>query len=135
MSGFLIKKILIAASLGLLAAIWVQHHFTDYRSASLFRCDAAQQSTFTPPYVPLVHSLIFTERLEVYIGGWIERGSLEIEGDSVDGVIEFTAGTRPTRISFARMGEWYQSDFTLSFTPTTDASCAVRIVYRFGGVF
>ncbi len=129
------KTILIATSLGLLVAIWVQHHITDYRSASLFRCDAAQESTFTPPYVPLVDALIFTERLEVYVGGWIERGTLKIEGDAVDGAVEFTAGTRPTRISFARMGEWYQPDFTLSFTPTTDASCAVRIVYRFGGVF
>jgi len=132
---FLMKRILIATSLSLLLAIWMQHHLTDYRSASLFRCDAAQKSTFTPPYVPLVDSLIFTERLEVYIGGWIERGTLEIEGDAVDGAIEFIAGSRPTRISYARMGEWYQPDFTLSFIPTADASCAVRVVYRFGGVF
>ncbi len=128
------KRILIATSLGLVA-ILTQHHITDYRSAPLFRCDAAKESKFTPPYVPLIDAFLFSERLEVYVGGWIERGTLHIEGDALDEPIEVTAGPRPTRISYARMGEWYQSDFTLSFMPTTDASCAVRVVYRFGGVF
>ena len=85
------KRILIAASLGL-GAILAQHHITDYRSAPLFRCDAAKESTFTPPYVPFIDAFLFSERLEVYVGGWIERGTLEeIGSDVAEQVDEETA--------------------------------------------
>jgi len=38
-------------------------------------------------------------------------------------------------ISFARMGEWYSPEFNVTFNPSAGASCRVRIVYRFRGIY
>jgi hypothetical protein len=106
-----------------------------YRASSTYFCDGPETVQIAHPYIPLIGEFVFVDSLEVYLGGWIERGALTIHGDILDEAMTFTAGERPTKISYARMGEWYSQDFQVVFEPTDMSSCLVRIVYRFRGIF
>jgi hypothetical protein len=33
------------------------------------------------------------------------------------------------------MGEWYEPEFHLNFSPSAESSCAVRVVYRYNGAW
>ncbi len=110
----------------------------EYKSSQLYRCDGPRNSQYSFPVLPLLKQISIVDGLEVYIGGWIERGSLTIKSDIFDIEIKevtFVAGEKVTPVSYARIGEWYNEDFKMSFEPSPGASCAVRIVYKFGGVF
>lgn len=117
------------------AALLAWHHVTAFRESVPYGCDAPLADQFSHPYIPLIGQFVFVDSLEVYVGGWIERGSVILGGDVISEPLSFTAGERPTMISFARMGEWYRPDFNLTFKPSTGASCRVRIVYRFRGIY
>lgn len=121
--------------IAVLAIILSWHYVTAYRTVPRYYCDEPATLDITHPYLPLVGDFVFTDSLEVYIGGWIERGALQVEGDVIGGVHAFSAGQRPAMISHARLGEWYDEGFRLTFEPTQDASCLVRVVYRFRGIY
>jgi hypothetical protein len=130
---FRLSNFIIAA---LLLVILSWHYVTDYRSAPRYFCEAPLTRVVPHPYIPLIGDFVFTDSLEVYIGGWIERGTLEIEGSILNKTpLTFSAGKRPTPIQHARLGEWYENNFQLVFKPSGDASCFVRVVYRFRGIY
>jgi hypothetical protein len=124
--------LLIIAALGGMLA-W--HHITDYRESEPYRCDAPAAARYGPPYVPLVGQYFFLDSLELYVVGWIERGTVRINGDDLPEPLEFSATDGPAMISHSRMGEWYQPDYTLRFAPSEGARCHIRAIYRFRGVF
>ena len=126
---------LIGSSLLLLTLLVVWQYIGSYRASSTYFCEESETVQITHPYIPLIGDFVFVDSLEVYLGGWIERGALTIHGDVLDEAMTFTAGDRPTKISYARMGEWYDPDFQVVFEPTDTSSCLVRIVYRFRGIY
>jgi hypothetical protein len=129
------KKWIVYPLLLLSLAIVARDYVTGYRSSALYRCQELSALTFYHPYIPLVGRFMPIDSLEVYVGGWIERGTLTISGDVLDQPLSFSATERTTTIAHARMGEWYQSNFTLTFKPEPVSSCRVRVVYRFRGIF
>lgn len=127
----ILYPLLVVVLLGLVA--W--NHVTGYKSSSLYRCREASTLTFTHPYVPVVGDFMFVDSLEVYVGGWIERGTVTMTSDITDQPISFSAAG-PTRIvSHSRMGEWYTPDFAVTLEPEPGSSCRIRFVYRFRGIF
>jgi hypothetical protein len=129
------KIIILAVLLILFVSLSTWNYLFGYRSSSLYQCGEPLIATFTPPYVPLVGEFLFVDSLEVYLGGWIESGRVTISGDILADPITFERGERITTISYAHMGEWYDSDFTLNFQPEDHTSCAVRVIYRFRGIY
>ena len=120
-----------------LAAMAAWNYVFAYRAADAYNCDGAFDLHVSHPYIPVIGWIVFNESLEVYIGGWIDRGSVSISGDIIDEPFLTTARGRPvsTEISYARMGEWYGEDFHVKFEPDDMASCHIEIIYRFRGLY
>jgi len=129
---FRLSKFIVAA---LLLVLLSWRYVTDYRSAPRYSCNEPLTRIISHPYIPLIGDFVFTDSLEVYIGGWIERGTVMIDGSIINSPLTFSAGKHPTPIQYARLGEWYENNFNLVFEPSEDASCLVRIVYRFRGIY
>ena len=111
------------------------HHITDYRESAPYTFDAPAGHHFTPPFIPLLDQLIFADSLELYIVGGIDRGTVTISSDAFYPPLAFSAGEQPTMIAHARMGEFYQSDVNVTFEPSEDARCWIRVIYRFRGLY
>jgi hypothetical protein len=113
----------------------VWHYFWDYRGSAPYGCNITESKRYHHPYFPLIGRFLFVDSLEVYIGGWIERGKVTVSGDIFHEPLQFEAGARPTMISFSRMGEWYRPEFDVTFRPSPRASCRIQIIYRFRGIY
>jgi len=70
--------------------------------------------------------------LELYVGGWIDQGSITVNGMPSrrrSGLDEITFSSND-EISHSFVGEWYTKDVTLEIEPTEDALCYILIKYR-----
>jgi hypothetical protein len=109
---------------------------TRYKSTELLRCSKQQKITISRASWPILSNYDFTNGLEVYIGGWLEAGNIVISGTLFrpDDKKAFSANTGLVEVSRARTGDWYKDNFTVSIKPDSQASCALKIIYKFRGI-
>ncbi len=122
-----------------LLVIYVSAYIIDsalYKSTEILRCSKEQEITISRGSWPVISNLDFTNGLEVYVGGWVETGNVTISSEVFDfaGEEKFSANGGLVEVSKARLGEWYTDTFTVNIKPSSDASCVVRVVYKFRGI-
>lgn len=123
----------------LLLVIYISAYLIDralYRSTDILKCTKEQEIKISRSSWPVLSNFDFTNGLEVYVGGWIEAGTVTISSEVFDfsGEENFSASSSLAEVSKARIGEWYTDTFTVDIKPSSDASCAVRIIYKFRGI-
>ena len=123
-------------SLGVLVIFTLWHYVFDYRVSSSYRCKANETIEFSHPYWPVFADFIFLDTLEVYIGGIVDRGELSISGTGIDGKLTYEGARLGTTIAhYYYRSSWYEPTFSLTFQPTENASCSVKVIYRFRGIY
>ncbi|MEM9013788.1 MAG: hypothetical protein AAGB02_01655 [Pseudomonadota bacterium] len=102
-----------------------------YRKAATLNCSG-------PATVELRRGAYFlSDTLEVYVGGWIERGAVTMADapmrrpQGVKNTRVYSAKNGVAEISHAYVGEHYDTKTAINFVPTDDASCRITILYRF----
>ncbi len=117
-------------------------HFAALRETGPYTCQATETKTFHTRWIPF--RIPQVSYLEVYIGGWIDAGSLTLESNMFaqrrspenTNVIQFKSDpkNRTKMAAFSYFGEWYSPEFKLTFKPSPDARCRVKIAYRIFGI-
>ena len=114
--------------LGLLisAVLWIRDQY-QYQVLDTYSCDERRE------YLIPRQNIIPQDGLELYAGGWIERGEIVISGlPSRDNeVLKFFRGTSVATITHAYIGEWYEPNINVVFEPSEGASCLIRVIYRY----
>lgn len=94
-----------------------------------FTCDEDRIYTFDSPLFGTATSL------EIYLGGWVEQGSVTVRGfpqrtPPEDNGYEFQliADEALRDIARAYVGDWYGGPIEL--TPSDDAECYMKLVYK-----
>lgn len=107
-----------------------------YRSTEILRCSKEQEIKISRSSWPVISNYDFTNGLEVYIGGWVETGNVTISSEVFNFSEEekFSANGGLVEVSKARLGDWYTDTFIVNIKPSSDASCAVRVIYKFRGI-
>jgi len=113
-------------SLPVFVVLWFINPYP-YQALNDYRCNARSERVIPQP------NLILQDMLELYVGGWIEKGDVTISGlpSRENSMLKFSSGASVRTISHAYIGEWYGPDVTVVFEPTEGASCLVRLVYRY----
>jgi hypothetical protein len=118
-------------------AVWNYLH--GFQESAVYSCREAATWRQPPRWLATLGGWNIIDQLEVYGGGWIERGQLTITSNTLREplVVKAEEGSeaRSANISFARMGEWYEPEFHLNFSPSAEASCYVRVIYRYNGTW
>lgn len=98
-----------------------------YQTLDAYRCDERRE------YVITRQNLLPQDMIELYVGGWIERGKVAISGlpSRENEALVFSRGTSVGTISHAYIGEWYEPDIHIIFQPSEEASCLVRVIYKY----
>ncbi len=121
-------KIVIIALLGLLtiAALWLIDQY-QFQTIEAYKCDERRE------YVIPRHNFLPQDMLELYVGGWIERGEVTISGlpSRNKEALKFSSGSSVGTVSHAYIGEWYEPHITIIFEPSDGSSCLIRIVYKY----
>ena len=118
----------MTVSLGMVVVViilWITNQYR-YKTVAAYRCDKRGERVIHQPN-------ILQDTLELYVGGWIERGDVRISGlpSRGDETLKFSRGASVSTISHAYIGEWYEPDIKIVFKPTERASCLIRVVYKF----
>lgn len=134
--GRALIALLFVALLG--HAAWNYLH--GFQESATYSCGEAVTWHLPPRWLASLGGWNILDQLEVYGGGWIESGRLTITSNALDAPLvidarQRPAGARAASIAFARSGEWYEPEFHLNFSPSADASCSVRVVYRYKGAW
>ena len=116
------KEILIFL---VVVALWVSDRCR-YQATEPYRCDGRKEVLIAR------QTLIPQDSLELYVGGWIEEGDVEISGlpSRDNATVKFSRGASVSTVSHAYIGEWDETTIRLVFEPTEGASCFIRVVYR-----
>ena len=122
-------KYIIVTLFGIVIALslWAYDQFS-YQTLGEFKCDAKRE--FLIP----TSNLIPADMLELYVGGWIDRGTVTILGlpSRENEPLEFRRGDNVVgTISHAYIGEWYEAVTKIIFLPSDDASCLIRVIYKY----
>lgn len=77
--------------------------------------------------------MVFQDMIELYVGGWIERGDVTISGlpSRERELLKFSRGTSVSTISHAYIGEWYEPNIKIVFEPAEGSSCLVKVIYKY----
>lgn len=122
------SKIVRIAALGvvLLALLWVLNLF-QYRTLDAYKCDERKE------YAIPRHNLLPQDMLEIYVGGWIEKGEVVISGfpSREHGILKFSRGATVGTVSHAYIGEWYEPETKIMFQPSEGSSCLIRVIYKY----
>ena len=60
----------------MLTGFLLWHYVWDYQESAPYGCDISESEQFRHPFIPLLGHFVFVDSLEVYVGGWIERGKV-----------------------------------------------------------
>ncbi len=106
-----------------------------FRSTEFLQCSQDIEIMISRPYWPLLSRFDSTTGLEVYVGGWLEEGSLTISGTPFrdESGIFYSTDAGGIEVSRARIGEWYNDSFEIGLRPGVHSSCAIKVVYKFRG--
>ncbi len=117
----------------LLAIVAYWNYLFGYRSSDIYTCEEAKELRFSFPAGRFGTNILLVGHLEVYVGGWISRGSLELTGTPFRDKEpkHFSATDRVSTVSHAYIGEWYDPDFSVGLKPSEGANCAMKVIYRF----
>ena len=122
------SKIVIIALLGLviLILLWALNQY-QYQTLDVYTCDERRE------YVIPRQNLLPQDMLELYVGGWIEKGEVAISGFPSRGneALKFSRGDSVGTISHAYIGEYYEPDINILFQPSEGASCLIRVIYKY----
>jgi hypothetical protein len=122
------SKIAMIALFGLVmfVMLWVRNQY-QYQTLDVYMCDERREQVI-PRKDMIPHDM-----LELYVGGWIERGEVTISGlpSRENEVLKFSRGSSVGTISHAYIGEWYEPDINLVFEPSEGSSCLIRVIYRY----
>ena len=138
--GARLRKFLIMISLlvGVLFAYGAAYYLDSarYRSTEFLQCSQDIEIMISRPYWPLLSSVDLTTGLELYVGGWLEVGSLTISGTPFrdESGMFYSTDAGVIEVSRAQIGEWYNDSFEMRLRPGVHSSCAIKVVYKFKGV-
>jgi hypothetical protein len=121
-------KIATIALLGLvtITIVWLIDQY-QYQTLETYKCDERRE------YVIPRQNLIPQDMLELYVGGWIERGEVAISGLPFrnNEVLKFSRGSSVGTVSHAYIGEWYEPHINIVFEPSEGSSCLIRVIYKY----
>lgn len=122
------SKMAITALLGLvlILVLWVKNQY-QYKALAAYKCNKWGERVIPGP------SAGFQDMMELYVGGWIERGEVTISGlpSRENEVLTFSRGLSVRTISHAYIGEWYGPDIRIVFEPAPESSCLIRVNYKY----
>jgi hypothetical protein len=100
----------------------------------IFTCDEPRTYNLKHPLFPFP-LFEYPSALEIYLGGWIEQGSITVKGfpqrtppDDNGYEFQLIADEAHRDVARAYIGEWYGSPIKL--TPSEDAQCYIKLVYK-----
>ena len=108
-------------------AVWNYLH--GFQESATYTCKEAATWHLPPRWLATLGGWHIIDQLEVYGGGWIEHGQLTITSNILNEPLVAAARTdgssaRTTPISFARVGEWYEPEFHLNFSPSAEPTAS-----------
>lgn len=122
------SHMILATLLGsvIVLVLWVRDQY-QYQALDAYSCKEIEE------FVIPGQDLLPQDGLELYVGGWIERGEVTISGlpSRDNGTIRFSRGSSVSTISHAYIGEWYEPNISIMFEPSEASSCLIRVVYRY----
>lgn len=115
--------VLLGAGIGI--TLWLMEQY-QYKTLDSFSCDKRKELV-----IPRVN-LLPQDMLELYVGGWIERGQVMISGlpSRERETLKFSRGSSVSTVSHAYIGEWYEPEINILFDPSQDSSCFIKVIYR-----
>lgn len=103
----------------------------DYKT-KVFTCDETRMYNLKHPLYPFFE---YPSGLEIYLGGWIEQGSVTVKGflqrtppDGNSYEFQLIADEAHRDVARAYVGEWYGGPIELA--PSDDAQCYIKLVYK-----
>lgn len=116
---------IILLGLVIILALWALNQF-QYQTLDAYRCDERREDVITK------QNLLPPDMLELYVGGWIERGEVAISGlpSRENKALVFSRGSSVSTISHAYIGEWYEPNIKIIFQPSEGSSCLIRVIYK-----
>ena len=106
--------------------LWVLNQY-QYKTLDTYSCDERRE------FVIPKQNLLPQDMIELYVGGWIERGEVEISGlpSRENKALKFYRGSSVGTISHAYIGEWYEPNIDILFQPSEGSSCLIRVIYKY----